>query len=228
MKLIITKRDHVGAARKRCVKKFLRYFRNGFADEKYIGWERQYKVGAHLQFQEKLNRPAFRKLLAAKSYDTISQAAIQTEARTNLLFSFEKIAIRDAVRSAEGAELFATGLFEWLYGTGLLQRRFEKFVDVLGRLPRKQTRVLTWPLVTVFGFIAEPDKHIFLKPRVTRAAAEKYRFDLDYISPPYWDTYESLLLFAQQIQRDTKELHPRDYIDLQSFIWVLGSDEYPD
>lgn len=228
MKLIVTKRDHIAAARKRCIAKFLRYFRNGFTDEKYIAWERQYKVDAHLQFQEKLNRASFKNLLASKSYGNISQAAIQIEARTNLLFSFEKMALRDAVRSAEGAEMFATGLFEWLYGSGLVQRRFEKYIEVISHLPRKQTRVLTWPLVTVFGFIAEPDKHIFLKPKVTRAAAEKYRFDLDYITPPNWETYESLLAFADQVRRDTKQLRPKDHIDLQSFIWVLGSDEYPD
>jgi hypothetical protein len=33
-------------------------------------------------------------------------------------------------------------------------------------LPRRQSRVLTWPLITVFGFIAEPGTHIFLKPTV--------------------------------------------------------------
>ena len=228
MKLIVTKRDHINAARKRCIKKFLRYFKTGFTDEKYIAWERQYKVDAHLRFQEKLDRSSFKKLLSSKSYDYISQAAIQTEAKTNLLFSFEKIAIRDAVRSAEGAELFAAGLYEWLYGSGLVQRRFEKFADVISHLPRKQTRVLTWPLITVFGFIADPNNHIFLKPKVTRAAAEKYRFDFDYITPPNWDTYESVLAFADQVRRDTKQLRPKDYIDLQSFIWVLGSDEYPD
>lgn len=43
-----------------------------------------------------------------------------------------------------------------------------------------------------------------------------------------WDTYESLLAFAEQIRLNTKHLYPRDYIDLQSFIWVMGSDEYPD
>lgn len=41
-------------------------------------------------------------------------------------------------------------------------------------LPRKQTRVLTWPLATVFGFLAQPDRHFFLKPNVTRQAARAY------------------------------------------------------
>jgi hypothetical protein len=42
--------------------------------------------------------------------------------------------------------------------------RFERWCEVIGSLPRKQTRVLTWPLVTVFGYIARPDRHMFLKP----------------------------------------------------------------
>ncbi len=39
-------------------------------------------------------------------------------------------------------------------------------------------------------------------------------------------SYASLLEFAEQVRRDTRDLRPRDMIDLQSFIWVLGSDEY--
>jgi hypothetical protein len=107
-----------------------------------------------------------------------------------------------------------------------MEHRFERWVDVVASLPRKQTRVLTWPLVTVFGFIAQPEQHMFLKPNVTRLAAEAYDFPFEYKSRPTWDTYESLLRFAQAVQRDTRDLGPRDMIDLQSFIWVQGSDEY--
>ncbi len=228
MKLIVTTRNSIQAARKRCIQKFLHYFKNGYRDEKYIAWERQYKSDAHIQFQQKLNQKKFKELLAAKAFEEIAQTAIQIESKTNLLFSFEKMAIRDAVKSKEGAQLFACGLFDYLYTGGAMQKQFENFTQMISRLPRKQTRVLTWPLITVFSFIAVPEKHIFLKPRVTQRAAEKYKFDFDYISPPNWDTYESLLAFAEQIRIDTKHLHPRDYIDLQSFIWVMGSDEYPD
>jgi hypothetical protein len=37
--------------------------------------------------------------------------------------------------------------------------------------------VLSWPVLTVFGFIAEPGRHMFLKPSVTRLAAQAYGFD---------------------------------------------------
>jgi hypothetical protein len=81
---------------------------------------------------------------------------------------------------------------------------------------------------TIFGFLGNPEEHIFLKPRVTQIAAEKYQFDFRYKSRPNWDTYQSLLEFAQQVQHDMNVYQPRDYIDLQSFMWVMGSEEYPD
>jgi hypothetical protein len=151
---------------------------------------------------------------------------VEQGARHSFIFSFEKMALRDAVRSRHGARAFAEGLFDFLYGRAALERRFERWVEVVAGLPRKQTRVLTWPLVTVFGFIAQPETHIFMKPTVTRAAAEEYGFPLRYSSRPSWETYASLLELAATVRRDLKDLRPRDMIDVQSFLWVQGSDEY--
>ena len=84
----------------------------------------------------------------------------------------------------------------------------------------------TWPVSTVFGFIARPRTHIFLKPNVTRAAADRYGFDLPYRSRPSWETYRGVLDFAQAIRTDLADWRPRDMIDIQSFIWITGSSEY--
>jgi hypothetical protein len=86
--------------------------------------------------------------------------------------------------------------------------------------------VLTWPIVTIFGLLALPRQHIYLKPRVTRAATLAYEFDFEYHSRPTWSTYASLLDFAHTIRRDVADLRPRDMVDIHSFMWVLGSDEY--
>jgi hypothetical protein len=67
---------------------------------------------------------------------------------------------------------------------------------------------------------------MFLKPTVTRAAAREYGYDFRYRSGPAWETYSSLLEFACEIGDDLRDLRPRDLIDIQSFIWVLGSAEY--
>ena len=136
------------------------------------------------------------------------------------------MALRDAVKSPAGAQAFAEGLYELLHGRGGDQRRFEQWIEVVGALPRRQTRVLTWPVVTVFGFLAQPDRHMFLKPNVTRVAAGEYGVDFAYTSRPNWATYASLLDFAARVMHDQRDLGPRDMIDAQSFIWVQGSDEY--
>jgi hypothetical protein len=211
-----------------CRKKFLRFFPKGFRDETYLAWERDYKWETHQNWDEALNRNEFRRVLNAGEYAEIAARAVRTEQRSrhSMIFSFEKMALRDAVKSTAGARAFATGLYDFLHGRGTDEARFVAWCEVIAALPRKQTRVLTWPLVTVFGFIAQPDRHIFLKPNVTKIAARKYGFDFPYESKPNWKTYASLLDFAETIRRDQRDLKPRDMIDLQSFIWVQGSDEY--
>ena len=210
----------------KCRRKFLRFFPKGFNDPKYVDWERGYKWEAHERWETDLGREKFRTLLSNDEYVEAAQLAVRIESRTNLLFSFEKMALRDAVKSKAGARDFSEGLYDFLHGRGGEQARFERWCDVISGLPRRQTRVLTWPLVTVFGFIALPETHFFLKPMVTRAAAREYGFDFEYRSRPNWDTYSSLLSFSRTVSRDLRDLRPRDMIDIQSFLWVQGSDEY--
>lgn len=217
-----------GAAR--CRRKFLGYFPGGFKDETYIAWEREYKWETHERWEEALGHGEFHGLLRRGELTEIASRAVRVEQRSrhSMLFSFEKMALRDAVKSPEGARIFAEGLYDFLHGAGDMKDKFERWVAVVAALPRKQTRVLTWPLVTVFGFIAQPEEHIFLKPNVTRIAAREYGFDFRYKSRPSWETYANFLEFAETIKRDQRDLRPRDMIDLQSFMWVQGSDEYPE
>ncbi|HEY0080749.1 MAG TPA: hypothetical protein VGB73_19260 [Pyrinomonadaceae bacterium] len=218
--------DSEGATR--CREKFLRFFPGGFRDATYVSWEREYKWQTHERWEEALGREEFRRLLRERDFAEVAARAVRVEqsSRHSMLFSFEKMALRDAVRQPEGARLFAEGLYDFLHGDSATEQKFERWRDVVALLPRRQTRVLTWPLLTVFGFIAQPDAHIFLKPNVTRTAAREYGFEFQYKSAPAWETYASLLEFAARVRRDQRDLRPRDMIDLQSFIWVQGSDEY--
>jgi len=219
--------NYLGAAR--CRRKFELFYPEGFQDETYQVAERSYKERAHLEWQGQLGPVAFRKLLARGEFRQIADTAVRVEARTNLLFSFEKMALRDAVRSQAGARLFATELYGFLWGRGSPQRRFQDWIQAVADLPRREAPVLTWPVVTVFGFLARPDRHLFLKPMVTRRAAHTYGFDFQYRPQPCWAVYQSLQTFAAIIRRDLERrpgFKARDMIDLQSFIWVQGSQEY--
>ncbi len=218
---------YLGAAL--CRRKFELFYPDGFQDETYLVAERSHKERAHLEWDVELGAAAFRKLLARGEFRAVADAAVRVEARANLLFSFERMALRDAVKTPAGARLFATELYAFLYGHGSQQRRFADWLEALADLPQRKSRVLTWPVATVFGFIARPDRHLLFKPRAMRKAARLYGYALDYQSAPSWSLYQDLLTFAAVIRRDLDRkpgFKARDMIDLHSFMWVQGAPEY--
>ncbi len=223
-------RAHVRAATttplQRAKRKFHRFFPDGFRDETYLAWERNYKWDAHREWQAQLNAKALDEALRERRYAEIAATAVRIESGRSFLFSFEKMALRDAVREAKGARIFAEGLFAFLHGSGPLANRFDAWCEAVAALPRKQTRVLTWPLVTVFGFIAEPRTHIFLKRNTTKEAARVLGLPFSYASRPNWQTYDGYLALAKDVRAGIRDMRPRDMIDIQSFLWVQGSDEY--
>jgi hypothetical protein len=136
--------------------KFLHFFPSGFYDRKYIDWERGYKWAAHRRWEHSLNQQEYRTLLRGGQFREIAERALAIEGPTNLLFSFEKMALRDAVRGEGVAKAFNTGLYDFLYGEGGAESKFENWRGLIDSLPRKQSRMLTWPIVTIFGFVAMP------------------------------------------------------------------------
>lgn len=219
--------NYLGAARAR--RKFEVYYPGGFDDPVYQVAERSVKERAHLEWETDLSPLPYRRMLARGEFARIVDIALRVEQRSSLLFSFEKMALRNAVGTEAGARLFATALYAFLYGRGSPEHKFEGWIAALGTLPRRQARVLSWPLVTAFGQIARPDTHLFFKPTVTRKAARAYGFDFDYDAAPSWSVYRNLQTFAAIIRRDLDRkpgFRAQDMIDIQSFIWVQGAAEY--
>src|SRR5882757_2500418 len=108
-------------------RKFLKHFPGGFRDETYLDWERSYKWDAHKKWDAALNQATFEGLIKAGKFEVIAAIATRIESRTNLLFSFEKMALRDAVRSPAGARVFALALFDLLHGADDLDARFSRW-----------------------------------------------------------------------------------------------------
>ena len=108
-----------------CRRKFLHYFPDGFRDQTYLDWERSYKWETHERWEEALHRTEFRRLLRKRDYSEIAARAVRTEQRSrhSMIFSFEKMALRDAIKSSHGAQAFAEGLFGYLHGPGAMQQK---------------------------------------------------------------------------------------------------------
>jgi len=88
-----------------CQRRFTKFYPGGFHDDDYLIMERGYKWEAHQRWNRALGRTQLRSLLDARAFEEIATTAVGIESRTNLLFSFEKMAICDASRSGTGADL---------------------------------------------------------------------------------------------------------------------------
>jgi hypothetical protein len=99
---------------------------------------------------------------------------------------------------------------------------FAALTNAVGSLPApaKGSRVLTWPNLTILPFIADPTRFMVLKPEISQRIAARMRFDLLYSSTPSWHCYNALLEMSKLLLNDLRPLGAKDYIDVQSFIWV--------
>lgn len=209
-------------------RRFLRFFPNAFRDERYLAWEHDYKWRSHLLWKELLGQDEYKRLLYRGDFMEIANRALLVEQKTvpPFLFSFEKMALRDALHTEYGAKSFAESLYELLHGKEDLRDRFIQYIVAFEDLPRKKSRVLSWPNLTFFPFIAQPTKHIIMKPSAMKFAAAELKYDLEYSSKPTFTTYKRLLDLANIVGEAIAELKPRNYHDLQTFLYVIGSSEY--
>jgi hypothetical protein len=214
-------------ARNKCKKAFSSKFPEGFFDPDYVKNQRLTLAGAHRQWIADLNKQKFADLLFQGKHAEIAARAIAIESGTNLLNDREKEQLTQATASGAGAQIFALGLFEYLYSNNSEEERFENFSQVCAKLTPASGNpgdLLTWQIVTVFGAIAQPRRHVFVRPVITRQAAMKYGFPFAYKPEPCWNSYSSMLDFAACLRADLSDLKPRDLLDIHLFIGSLGAD----
>ncbi|MCD6533688.1 MAG: hypothetical protein J7L25_06395 [Deltaproteobacteria bacterium] len=207
---------------KKMVDIFLKNFPEGFNDEKYISDERQHKLEAGELLTTTLNQEKFQQLLDDKDFAEIAQLSLSIINKTNLIFPNEKISLKEGLTDDENRELFCTSLFLLLYGDQDIKSRFINFAKTLTTLKADK-----WTTQTYFLYLSDPDKYLFLKPTVTKKAAEICAFQLHYDTKLNWETYRALLDFGEYFKIELKEygekLTPKDMIDVQSFFWCVAN-----
>jgi hypothetical protein len=209
----------------RAVKKFVRFFPGGFCDPRFKAEERNYKVEAHEQLVNALGREQLGAFVQSGSYAEISKLAQAAVNATNLISPYEKLWLKNGIQTPLRQQLFSVTLNAFLYGDTPMSTRFESFAKMLYDIGAAK-----WPVATYFSFLACPGEHIFLKPEVTKLAAEILGYDIRYEPRVNWATYERVLGLAAEIKArlsalGQEELVPNDMIDVQSFIWVVGNYE---
>lgn len=206
------------------LEKFLLSFPGGLNGDLYLSNERNYKAEASEFAQELIKKDRFTDLLSEENWETLSTDIKRVYSKTNLLASFEMIKLGDALKNDENIKLVSNTLFDLLYQETDIAQKVESAAVKLKHLELDKWPVITYPL-----FLIYPNDCMFVKPTVTREAAENRGFDIQYESKVNANTYKRILLFSQDLfQRlsdDSRpELHPRDMIDIQGFMWcTFGS-----
>jgi hypothetical protein len=190
--------------------RFLHWFKDGFQSPNYLKLERNYKIAA------KSNLDAAAPLNEAVSGSGYGEAVLSAFRATNLLSPFEKARLQDVLRGTT-ADAFIRAAARFTMGEGksaLLQ--MERALK-----PHDSAK---WTVATYLPFLWRPEAHMFLKPEATRdfAARVGHRFHLDYEPGLVSAVYESLLDLVNRTTVELADMQPRDRIDVQSFIWVVG------
>ena len=199
------------------VEQFLKRYPSGFYGDRFMKLERDYKVRAHQLAQEMLCKGELTGLLSTGDFAEVCRRVLRVSNATNLIFPNEKMSLRDGIESPACQEALVRSLFEILYGNDDLSLRFERHVDVLESIGAAK-----WTIATYFLFVAFPEQYLFLKPTVTQNAANISGFEINYRPDLNWQTYKSVLKFAQYLWDELAELAPRDMIDIQSFMWCIA------
>ena len=193
--------------------RFLKFFPGGFRSDHFASMERGYKVDAKRRLDG--NAP----LADAVIGSGFGEAALSAYRATNLLSPFEKTAVGNMLRGVN-ADAVVRAIAQFAHdGTGT---SLEKLARVL-----KPHDCAKWTVATYLPFLWRPEVHMYLKPEATKDYATRVGHPLASLYEPQlnFDVYTSLLDLANETSRELLDLAPRDGIDIQSFIWVVGDYE---
>lgn len=214
-----------GTTFQKAVENFRSFFPMGFQDPTYLAGhssERDYKMRAHELLIETLGPNVLPQLLAEQKYKEICHRTKSVINKTNLINQYEKIWLSNGLALEDAQESFARSLCMLMYGDQPLQERFEQFASMLYKI-----NAAKWPIATYFLFLSDPGAQVFVKPEVTKSAAEVLGIDINYKPELNWLTYSQVLRLAEAIRsklvkEGPDDLVPRDMIDVQSFMWVTA------
>lgn len=207
-----------------CIRYFEQLFPGGFYSAEYLNNERDYKTRAAEFAQGVLSEAAWRDLLEQGDVAEICNRLGKIEAKTNLLHSFEKIKWHAALKEPSLQEPIARALFDEVFaGPG----RMPQF-DALRKVLALAEGCSKWTIASFYGAVYQPATRVFIKPEVTKYAAEACAWDIQYESALNWNTLSRIEGLAQYLFNELERcgLKPRDMIDIQSFIWCINPDTY--
>lgn len=206
------------------MERFLAKYTNGFIDAWYRSSDRDARLAQHRSWNELLPGSTLRDLAPDRPHIAAQHILKVLEMREKpLLHAKNELGrVRAAFMRTERMPAFLTALADVIDARLVTAQHYEAYLAAFAALesPPKKTP-MTWPIVTVLPFIANPARHLLVKPTSTRAAAAGLGFDLKFRPSPNWTTYERALAFGQELLYFIKKRGGEDMIDVHAFVAAL-------
>lgn len=207
---------------------FLREYPLGFADPAYLetgGKARRARApwwrAASAEWVAAMGAGAGRPPRAALDVRELVRRALRIERHvTQVQGTFEEGTLKQAFEHPDAALPFFEALFEALAAPPG-RARLEKLFAAAAALDVEPA--LAWPVATLFPFVADPTRHVFLSPRTACAAAERLGCDLRYDAAPNWTTYAALRAFSGSLLERLEGTGARDFIDVEAFLHATAT-----
>lgn len=208
------------------VARFLEAYPKGFADPSYVG-EGKGRNGrparlrrAAAAWEEELGDGEGERLLAAGDVGklTAAVAAIEKGSGANQSGA-DKGSLAVALRAPKVAEPFFTALFGFLSTETPERAGFDALAAAAAAFPGDAGP--SWPLVTLLPFLAQPSRHLILRPKLSSQAALRLGFELRFAADPNWITYSTLLRSGAHLLERLREIGAKDLMDVEAFLTVV-------
>jgi len=211
------------------IARFTRTYPRGFSDPKYLGGdkdkgERAAKWrAAHEAYAKLLGNGEGERLLAEGNVEEIVRRTLRIERQVlQLQSASDRTSLREALGDSATARDYFAALFAFLAAPRLEGSLFDALASAAAGLPKSGSAGFGWELCTLFPFIAQPDRHMLLRPKAACEAANRFGFNLSYEERPCWSTYSALLRWVDMIQGSLQPIGARDNIDVECFMHVVA------
>lgn len=211
-------------SREDAMERFLHKYSNGFPDAWYRSSHRDARLAQTKLWHELFPGTRLRELASEQPHIAAQNILRVLDLREKPLLHLknELPRVRAAFMRTEKMTTFIIALADILDAPRPTEELYNAYLAAFNALefPAKKTP-MTWPIVTALPFIAQPDKHMFVKPTATRTAASGLGFELHFKAAPNFRTYDRVLALSEDLLKFIKPRSGEDMIDVQAFITAI-------
>lgn len=211
------------------IAQFLATYPRGFLDPAYVGTgagkrERASRWrAASAEWESTLGDGQAERLLDGNDVRELVRRALRVERHVaGVPGTLEAGALAEALADDAAAAAFFQALLIVLAVPSPARARFEKLFAATVALDLEPG--LAWPVATLFPFVADPSRQVFLSPKPACAAAERLGCDLRYSPEPSWATYAALRGFSAKLLEELAPSGARDFVDVEAFLYATATE----